>query len=45
MDQRIVSEGPYPFNCICLTAEDIARFQMEWGTEQFEQRFNIGYCP
>lgn len=43
--ERLTNEGPYAFNLFCLTAEEIARFLMERGPEQFHSRFNIGYCP
>ena len=45
LTDRLADEGPYAFNLFCLTAEEIARFLMERGPEQFHQRFNIGYCP
>lgn len=45
LTDHLTNEGPYAFNLFCLTAEEIARFLMERGPEQFHQRFNIGYCP
>ena len=45
LDSEIVNEGNYAFNIFCLTVEEIARFLMERGSKQFDQTFNIGYCP
>ncbi|GEM_PF-760352 len=42
---QITSEGPYAFNLFCLTAEELARYWMERGQQQWLERWCIGYCP
>jgi glycosyltransferase involved in cell wall biosynthesis len=42
---QITSEGPYAFNLFCLTAEELARYLMERGQQQWLERWCIGYCP
>ena len=42
---RVQDDGPYAFNLFCLTAEEHARFLMERGSRQLQDRFNIGYWP
>jgi glycosyltransferase involved in cell wall biosynthesis len=45
LSDRLTEKGLYAFNLFCLTTQEMARFLMERGPEQFHQRFNIGYCP
>ena len=41
-----VSEyGPYAVNLFCMTALEMGRFYAERGSQQFNNRYNIGYWP
>lgn len=45
MSSYVKDRGEYSINLFCLTAEETGRYYAERGSNQFKQRYNIGYWP